>query len=1425
MSILHANREVFRKSFGKVEEAISLPNLIEVQSKSFNDFAQLDFLPEERKNIGLEKVLTNVFPIGDGGRLSLEYSGYELGNWQCICGALKGISKRYSWTSANGKDSGVSRLTSDDIKAGKSYIRCSACHSRVTVQEPISPEECKSRSKTYALPLKINLQLLNWDICEKTGKKTVKSIKEQGVFVCSIPVMANLYNNAQGQKLLGSRGTFIINGVERVVVSQIHRAPGVLFSTSKKSGTSHYARIIPARGSWVDFEFDTNNILYVKVDKKKKLLITTFLQALGVPKDQLISSFYDTEKIVIENGKVYEIVSESLVGKRLEIDEAVDYSKYGIESGVRISQESLAKLKKAKVAQLTISSSSLIQKYIATPVENNATGEVLLNAGAIIDQSTVGRLLSEPGVIELNIISSSCASQPVIALTLAQDETANREGAIKDLYNRIRPGDAPSSKVMEKYIDSMFFDHKMYDLSESGRLRVNRKLGLDLPLSTTTLTLEDILRTIKYLVSLSEKGEGEIDDIDNLANRCVRLVEGLLQGQMYIGLARVEKIAKEKLRASDVTSSVMPCDFINVRPISAVLGSFFGTGQLSQFMDQTNPLSEMTHKRRISALGPGGLTRDRASLDVRDVHPSHYGRICPVETPDGHNIGLISSLSTYSRVNHLGFIETAYKPVKDGIVGRDSDVVYIDAYEERNKYVAQAITPIDKNNKITVKKMLARKNGDIFEVETNKIDFIEVSQKQLVSVATAMIPFLEHDDASRALMGSNMQRQAVPLIAPASPLVGTGVEKEIGLSAGSVVSANHAGTVEYVSAKKIVIKVDQADDQPLENWSSTVIEEYEMQKFGKSSHNTCINQSPLVKQGEKIERGQILSNGPGIINGELSLGNNVRIAFMPWRGYNFEDAIVISKRMVSDDVFTSVHLEEFSAEARDTKSGAEEITKDIPSASERELSVLDDDGIIKIGTRVAPGDILVGKVTLKGDVQVSPEEKLLRAIFGDKSREVRDTSARVSPGIHGTVVDVKVFSRSGIRKDKRYKEVVVKETAVIEKDFALRLKLIEYSFIEKINEHLKTATISVPSSVNKDEFTSLCEFASKQKDKALVKMTATLAELFNDKFKVITALKNDTIAKLRRGDDLPSGVIKMVKVTIATKRHISVGDKMAGRHGNKGVVSKIVDIEDMPYTTDGQAIDVVLNCLGVPGRMNIGQVLETIIGMACDKIGKDLREQIGKLSEEQERKQLEDLWGKEEISSLVKTYGKEVIPTLTANIAKHGMRIATPVFDGADFEKDIIPLLKKSGLAASGTYDLFDGVTGEKLTQKVTVGIMYMMKLNHMADDKLHARSVGPYSMITQQPLGGKAQFGGQRLGEMEVWALFAYGAAYTLQEMLTIKSDDVSGRTKAYESIVHGEAIPEPGMPESFNVLIKELQSLCLNIDLFKSNEEFFCE
>jgi DNA-directed RNA polymerase subunit beta len=1440
MSSLRMGKEPLRRSFGKIKDIVPVPNLIEIQSRSFNEFAQLDFLPSERQLIGLEKVFKDIFPIDYNDRMSLEYISYELGHWACTCGKLTGIINRYTWLCSSCKRSDSSRLSQDlecTFCHNKTahYKTCSNCLARVTVQLPMTLDECRSSGQTFSMPLKVKMQLVTWDATtEDTKSKILRDIKEQDIFFADVPVMADLYEE-RGQFKLGSLGTFLINGVDRVIVSQLHRSPGVVFSQSKKvkdvRGKPYYlARIIPMRGSWLDFEFDNSDYLYIRIDKKKKILVTTFLQALGVPREQIIPFFYRFDTIRIEKGEFYQKLDETLLGMRIEKGMLPEFKDEDALLGKRITKELIVRLIKVGIDRLILRKSSLINRIFGSDVIDPATGEVVIEQGATLTEDYY-ELLKKLNQMHFDLITSSgYVFQPTIPLTLTQDRCYTEDDALREIHAKLWPGDSSSLREIKERLENLLFNGRLYDLTKVGRIRMNRKLDLMVSQDVTTLTKEDILATIKYLVNLRERGEGELDDIDHLGNRRVRLVGELLNNQIYVGLLRIERIVRERFRIQETHGALMPQDFLNVKPLNAVLREFFGTGQLSQFMDQTNPLSEIAHKRRLSALGPGGVMKDRATYEIRDVHTSHYGRICPIETPEGQTVGLISSLSTYALVNDLGFIETAYRPINKSKML--DEVVFLDAFEEADKYIAQADAIDGKTKRLLGEQVFARHEGNFLYVEPEKVNYVDLSPKQLVSVSTALIPFLEHDDASRALMGSNMQRQAVPLIRMQPPIVGTGMEHEIARASGAIVIAKHGGVVEYASSKKIVVRVNEDAYKNIDDWIAQGVDTYYLRKFQRSSYSTWIHQAPIVKPGDCIRAGDILSNGASIYDGELALGANLLVAFMPWHGYNFEDAIVLSRRLVADDTLTSVHIDEYPVDARDTKLGPEEITRDIPNVSEAALAGLDEDGIVRIGTRVRPGDILVGKVTLKGDIQYSPEEKLLRAIFGEKSREVRDTSLRVPPGIEGTVIDVKVFSRSGMRKDKRYKEVVAQETTRLENDFAMHIETLKHMIADKIRQILTSQPaqpkmskqILTDNLYDKQKLAqlSLEELgAFKTTDKAINETIDYLKSSLENQIRILTGLKEEHINKLKKGDPLPSGVIKMVKVYIAMKRPVSVGDKVAGRHGNKGVVSIMVPREDMPFMDDGTPIDIILNPLGVPSRMNLGQILETILGYAGAQLGQQLTDVLQKQVYSEIKKKLELYYGKPLIDTYEHKHGEESILELARNTASFGVFFQTPVFDGADFETDIKPLLSEIQVAPNGTFKIRDGRTGDYFDQPITVGSIYIMKLNHMVDDKLHARSVGPYSLVTQQPLGGKAQLGGQRFGEMEVWALKAHGAAFALQEMLTYKSDDVSGRHKVYEALVRNEEVPEPGLPESFNVLIKELQSLGLRIDLFKSGKE----
>lgn len=1437
MSNVLISKSTLRKQYGKIKDVVPVPNLIEIQSTSFNDFVQLDYLPQERKLIGLEKVLRDIFPIEYEDKLSLEYVSYELGRWTCTCGKLTGIESRYQWSCTSCHKSDCSRLSKDQVctfckEKTARYMTCPNCLVRTTVHTPLSLDECRTSGQTFSMSLRIKVQLISWTT-NSEGNKIVRDIKEQDIFFADLPVMADLYEE-QGRFKLGNLGSFLINGVDRVVVSQLHRSPGVVFSQSKKvkdfRGRPYYlARLIPMRGSWIDFESDSNDILYVRIDKKKKLYVTTFLQALGFSRDEIIPLFYEFDTISFKKDQYQSAVDEHLIGQRIEKGMVPAEDEEGFV-GRRVTKELLEKFKKAGIKAITLKPESLSGRVFAKDVVDSETGEVLIEQGELFSENHF-KIIKKFDSLQFGLIrSNGYALQPTIALTLAQDKCQSQDAALKDLHAKIWPGDTSSVKEVSERLHNMLFNNRFYDLTRVGRVRMNRKLGLSTPEDQLALTRDDIVQTIRYLVNLRERGEGELDDIDHLGNRRVRLVGELLNNQMYLGFMRIERIVRERFRMQEAHGALMPQDFLNVKPLSAVIREFFGLGQLSQFMDQTNPMAELAHKRRLSALGPGGVLKDRATFEIRDVHPSHYGRICPIETPEGQTVGLISSLATYAMVNDLGFIETAYRPVQNGKIL--DEVVFLDAFEESGNYIAQADAIDPKTNQLREGKIFARHDDNLLYVDAEQINYIDLSPKQLVSVSAALVPFLDHDDAVRALMGANMQRQAVPLIATKAPIVGTGMEREIVKSSGALILAKRSGIVEYVSSDKIIIRVNEDECANTDDWVTHGIDTYYLKKFQRSSYSTWIHHAPIVSVGETVKTGDVLTNGASISDGELALGKNFSVAFMLWHGYNFEDAIVLNKRLVSDNELTSVHIDEYIVDARDTKLGPEELTRDLPNVSESALECLDEDGIVRVGTRVKPGDILVGKVTLKGDIQYSPEEKLLRAIFGEKSREVRDTSLRVPPGIEGTVIDVKIFSRSGVRKDARYKQEVAKQIEKLEISNKHHIIFLQKMIMNKACDILNDNTPATSSDkkgvrggkFSKEElkgFTLEDLFKLKIKEKPAQEELKHLKDSYENQLRILEGLKEDRINHFKKGDVLPSGVIKMVKVYIAMKRHISVGDKVAGRHGNKGIVSNIVPREDMPYLDDGTPVDIVLNPLGIPSRMNVGQILETILGLAGRELGNRIQSLLETDGYDSIKKYLIQCFDKEMIADYEANYGKEGVMALARKTAENGVCFKTPVFDGADLTKDIAPMLKDLNLPDAGSFRLRNGRTGEYFEQPVTVGNLYMMKLNHMVDDKLHARSVGPYSLVTQQPLGGKAQQGGQRLGEMEVWAMEAYGAAYALQEMLTIKSDDVTGRHKAYQAIIAGDDLPDPGVPESFNVLIKELQSLNLQVDLLKLGKE----
>ncbi len=1383
-------RKRIRKSFGRLPEVAPMPNLIDVQRASYEAFLQMGVDPDARTHTGLQEVFKSVFPIDDfGGRGRLEFVQYEL-------------------------------------------------------EEPkYDVEECIQRGLTFAAPLKVRLRLIVWDVDEDTGSRSVRDIKEQDVYMGDMPLMTD-------------NGTFIINGTERVIVSQMHRSPGVFFDHDK--GKTHSsgkylfaARVIPYRGSWLDFEFDAKDICYVRIDRKRKLPATTLLYALdsawteaererrakeglpplepheirGMDAEEILNQFYG-QVVFSRSPKGWSRPFDPEAFRGVKLAEALVDAKTGqvvAEKDAKLTPRAARKIAEGGTTEVLVGRADIIGRFVAEDLVNYETGEIWAEAGEELTEAKL-TAIEEAGLDRLPTLAIDQATGPWMRNTLAVDKNSNREEALMDIYRVMRPGEPPTAETAESLFRGLFFDAERYDLSAVGRVKMNMRLGFsieEVPDTQRTLRKQDIVATLRVLLQLKD-GVGSIDDIDNLGNRRVRSVGELMENQYRVGLLRMERAIKERMGSVDI-DSVMPHDLINAKPAAAAVREFFGSSQLSQFMDQTNPLSEVTHKRRLSALGPGGLTRERAGFEVRDVHPTHYGRICPIETPEGPNIGLINSLATFAKVNKYGFIETPYRLVKNGeIVGEPR---YLSAMEEERLVVAQAdaqTTKADGVERLSAELVSVRDGGDFRLVKPEEVTAIDVSPKQLVSVAAALIPFLENDDANRALMGSNMQRQAVPLIRADAPLVGTGMEAAVARDSGATIVARRDGVVDSIDGARIVVRATGEDG------TTRGVDIYRLRKFQRSNQSTCINQRPLVKVGDRVAAGDIIADGPSTELGELALGRNVLCAFMPWNGYNFEDSILISERIARDDVFTSIHIEEFEVMARDTKLGQEEITRDIPNVGEEALRNLDEAGIVYIGAEVQPGDILVGKVTPKGESPMTPEEKLLRAIFGEKASDVRDTSLRLPPGVAGTIVDVRVFSRRGVDKDERAMAIERAEIERLAKDRDDEKAIQERSFYSRLRERLlgRKASGGFKGVKAGTEITDevLDQFAKATWRQIAVQDDAAMAEIEALKREFDAAVERlqkrfeSKVEKLQRGDELPPGVMKMVKVFVAVKRKLQPGDKMAGRHGNKGVVSRVVPVEDMPFLEDGTSVDLVLNPLGVPSRMNVGQILETHLGWACANLGRQIGELVeeyrrGGLMREELRTKLVDAYGEEIVKRDIDPLDDDALIELCDNLKK-GVPIATPVFDGARMD-DIEGMLSKAGLPTSGQMTLVDGRTGEPFERKVTVGYIYMLKLHHLVDDKIHARSIGPYSLVTQQPLGGKAQFGGQRFGEMEVWALEAYGAAYTLQEMLTVKSDDVSGRTKVYEAIVRDQDTFEAGIPESFNVLVKELKSLGLNVDL----------
>ncbi len=1375
-------RKRIRKSFGRIPEVVAMPNLIDVQRASYEAFLQMHTAPDSRTKTGLQEVFTSVFPIDDfAGRGRLEFVSYEL-------------------------------------------------------EEPkYDVEECIQRGLTFAAPLKVILRLIVWDLDEDTGARSIRDIKEQPVYMGDMPLMTE-------------NGTFIINGTERVIVSQMHRSPGVFFDHDK--GKTHSsgkylfaARVIPYRGSWLDFEFDSKDLVYVRVDRKRKLPVTTLLYALDSKATEALRAARTARGEPVEIGEIRGMDAEEILGhfygqvvfsrtpkgwarpfdpdafrgaKLLEPLIDAETGEVAADADTKLTARSARKIAE-KTKTVLAGRTDLVGRFVAEDLVDLATGEIWAEAGEELTEAKLASL-EAAGLETLPTLAIDQSNGPWIRNTLAVDKCTGREDALVDMYRVMRPGEPPTPETAEALFRGMFFDADRYDLSAVGRVKMNMRLGIETDDSVRVLRKEDILATVRILCELKD-GRGQIDDIDNLGNRRVRSVGELMENQYRVGLLRMERAIRERMGSVDI-DTVMPHDLINAKPAAAAVREFFGSSQLSQFMDQTNPLSEVTHKRRLSALGPGGLTRERAGFEVRDVHPTHYGRICPIETPEGPNIGLINSLATYAKVNKYGFIETPYMLVKDGVVQKEPR--YLSAMEEEKLIVAQADAPMDAGGRFTQELVSVRQQGDFRLVKPEDVTAIDVSPKQLVSVAAALIPFLENDDANRALMGSNMQRQAVPLIRADAPLVGTGMEAAVARDSGATIVARRAGVVDQIDGARIVVRATNEDG------TTKGVDIYRLRKFMRSNQSTCINQRPLVRVGDAVNEGDIIADGPSTELGELALGRNVLCAFMPWNGYNFEDSILISERIARDDVFTSIHIEEFEVMARDTKLGQEEITRDIPNVGEEALKNLDEAGIVYIGAEVNPGDILVGKVTPKGESPMTPEEKLLRAIFGEKASDVRDTSLKLPPGVTGTIVDVRVFSRRGVDKDERAMAIERAEIERLAKDRDDERAIQERSFLNRLGEKLlgqkagggfkgiKSGTVLTEELLAEHPKGSWRHIVV-QDDRVTAEIE-TLKREFDAAVGRIQARFESKVEKLQRGDELPPGVMKMVKVFVAVKRKLQPGDKMAGRHGNKGVVSRVVPMEDMPFLADGTPVDLVLNPLGVPSRMNVGQILETHLGWACAAIGRQIGEQVeayrrkGSARAELLRT-LEEIYGKDVYGEAIADLEDAQLLELCENLRK-GVPIATPVFDGARMA-DIEGMLARAGLDTSGQVTLVDGRTGEPFERKVTVGYIYMLKLHHLVDDKIHARSIGPYSLVTQQPLGGKAQFGGQRFGEMEVWALEAYGAAYTLQEMLTVKSDDVSGRTKVYEAIVREQDNFEAGIPESFNVLVKELKSLGLNVEL----------
>jgi DNA-directed RNA polymerase subunit beta len=1469
-----------RFDFSKIPATIQIPNLIEVQKRSYDRFLQMDKLPSEREDGGLQAVFQSVFPITDFRNVSqLEFVDFAIGNWECKCGHLKGLHHLRTTCKNCGSTVITDPFHPGDVlchKCGTYNANtpdfCNKCGDPVGLQLKYDVAECEERGMTYSAPLKVTMRLTIWDK-DEAGNRSIRDIKEQEVFFGDVPLMTQ-------------NGTFIINGTERVIVSQLHRSPGVFFETAANR-TYFLGKIIPYRGSWVEFEYDQKNVLYVRIDRKRKFLGTIFLRALGLRSgEDILKTFYTTDRLVVRDKKLFwtlDPASEkptNLLGMKLAHSIKSKSGDEVAHSGRKISPATLKEIQKAKITEIEVDTTDLEGAWAASDIVDTTTGEVLLEANTEITADKVSKIL-ESGVVELSVFFPERDDVgTVISQTLRRDSVATPSEALIEIYRKLRPGDPPTLDTATALFQGMFFDPRKYDFSRVGRLKFNIKLFENqeaTSLEQRTLDPTDFYATIKYLLKL-RKNIGAVDDIDHLGNRRVRAVGELLENQFRIGLVRMERAIKEKMSVYQEMSTAMPHDLVNAKPVMAAIREFFGSSQLSQFMDQTNPLSEITHKRRLSALGPGGLSRERAGFEVRDVHPTHYGRICPIETPEGPNIGLISSLSCFARINDYGFIESPYRKVKNArvvdyvIVVNAGDSTYkvgdyaeksemekvnadlkerkkkaveiepfsfyLSAWEEDRHTIAQANIELDDKGRIAGELVNARKAGNFVLVNRDEVDYVDVSPKQLVSVAASLVPFLEHDDANRALMGANMQRQSVPLLRAQAPIVGTGMEGVTARDSGAVILAKRNGIIDSVDSERIIVRVE-GEHHPMQLSREVGSDIYQLTKFKRSNQNTCINQKPIVKKGQRVVKGQVIADGPCTDFGELALGRNVLVAFMPWRGYNFEDAILVSEKMVKEDYYTSVHIEEFELEARDTKLGPEEVTRDIPNVSESTLRNLDEAGVIRIGASIKQGDIIVGKVTPKGETQLTPEEKLLRAIFGEKAGDVRDASLYCPPGIEGIVVDVKIFSRKGQEKDERAKAIEANQIAKLEKNLSDEIRILTDERLkrlegllggkevqadlhdERTNKRLLTKdTILDRDAIERISTRNLKRIKYADKDPRVNEQIDEIEEMTSRQIDVLKKIVNEKKDKLTKGDELPPGVIKLVKVYIAMKRKLSVGDKMAGRHGNKGVIARILPEEDMPYLEDGTPVEIVLNPLGVPSRMNVGQILETHLGWA----GYELGQKIGELLKhnnraETIRRDLKALFKDTVLADTISDMSEDELEALAPTLKK-GVFMGSAVFDGAR-ETEIKALLESAGLPTSGKTTLRDGMTGEKFEQPVTVGYIYMLKLSHLVDDKIHARSIGPYSLITQQPLGGKAQFGGQRFGEMEVWALEAYGAAFILQELLTAKSDDVYGRTKIYEAIVKGEAAMEPGVPESFNVLIRELQALCLDVELIKATEK----